>query len=1504
MGQPQQSELRQLQDSLIQALLKQEDTISPVDQDIQADPASLLQSFPLTEIQQAYLLGRDISLDMGGVASHAYMEYQVPDICHQRLQVAWQKLIERHAMLRTVVYPEGYQQTLAQPPVFQVQWDDLREMDEESRQSRLLAIRQQMSHRVCPAGHWPSFAVHLCYLPKGQTRLHYSFDGLVMDVSSVPVIFREQSLFYEDPERQLPVLQISFRDYVMSLQNQVQSPSFQAARQYWLGKIPHMPPAPELPRKVAISPAAAPCFKRLQVDIEAGRWRKIKQQANRQGIAPTFVVLAAFVEVLQLWGRHNGISLNLTLFNRPAVHPQINALIGDFTDLLVLAVDYQADWDFCTRARGIQDGFWQDMAHREFDGVKVMREIGRYHSDPGRARMPVVFTSNLFIGDLNDSLTLAGKPLDLGYVVSQTPQVSLDHQVYERHGQLQLVWDVLEGVYVDGVLERMLQSYANLLEQLADTPSLWHTTQPLCLPGAMADKQWRYNQTREAFPHQTLPGLFIHQCDATPSHTAILHPQGQVSYMQLRELANGLGQVVHHLNPLDASLVAVVMPKSWLQVVAVMGIHFANRAYLPLDPMQPSERIQQILTDAGVQTLVTLSEVVTALTLPEQIQQIVLNEHGQVTSVPALELATSPCALPTPTSLAYVIYTSGSTGKPKGVMIDHQGAVNTILDINQRFSITSNDKVLALSNLNFDLSVYDIFGTLAGGATIVMPTEMQRKEPEHWLAVMKRHQVTVWNSVPALLQMLVEYSRGQGQSIPASLRLAMLSGDWIPLDLPRAAWSLAPELKIHSLGGATEASIWSITHPIDHLNRNIQSVPYGRPLSNQQCYVLDQNMRPRPDWVTGHLFIAGDGLALGYWQDPDKTSAAFVLNKSNGQRLYRTGDLARFLPDGNIEFMGREDAQIKIRGHRIELGEIEAALKQQKGLSDALVTVQQLPHQQHNAQQHMQLVAYLVLAPQPDAPVVKQMLADEDMCMGIWQRLDSCLSKTFTGLLAEAEQIGLMESWRIMDVASLGMLARLVAELGVFHRVGERASVAQIVQERGIKSEYQPVLAQWLKLLVRAGWLQLGQGDIFRCIRPLQMREIDRWWQAQNKVPASLIAWEADFNTSLTQLCAHHVAYLKGSRDPLQAFMQSDGEATVQSLTRANLAAPYYQQALTQVLQNMSQGQRLKVLEIGGRAGVLTSKAINALPAGSEYVYCDESAYLLQQMKQRFDASEQLQFEIFDLNNAPQIQGLKLYQYDIVIADNSLHRAKDLRLSLGFVLSLLKPGGILCVLETTSDSPLMPLTAGLFEQGFSHLQDHRAERGSPLLSAQAWRQLLEETGFCQVNSYPQQSDLHRQHWLLAQAPLSQWCFDETALRAALSKILPDYMLPQHYMLIDSVPLSANGKLNRAALPPLRLSATACETEAHTPQNIYQQQVQTLFKRVLQLDQLGNHDNFFALGGDSLRAIQCLNLFKDELGITLTLQDFFTAGTVAQLALQIENKNIRSGTVADLEEGEI
>ncbi|HSN85880.1 MAG TPA: amino acid adenylation domain-containing protein, partial [Thermoanaerobaculia bacterium] len=297
-----------------------------------------------------------------------------------------------------------------------------------------------------------------------------------------------------------------------------------------------------------------------------------------------------------------------------------------------------------------------------------------------------------------------------------------------------------------------------------------------------------------------------------------------------------------------------------------------------------------------------------------------------------------------PDDLAYIIFTSGSTGTPKGVMVRHRPVVNLLRWAHRTFAFSPADRVLFVTSLSFDLSVFDVFGLLGAGGSIRIATEEEIRDPERLLAALAEEPITFWDSAPAALEQTVPFLDGMDPQARPALRLVFLSGDWIPVTLPDRIRSRFPAAWVVSLGGATEATVWSNVFPVEEVAPSWTSIPYGRPIDNARYHVLDTGMAPCPVGIPGDLFIGGDCLADGYAREPELTADKFIPDPwavTPGSRLYRTGDRARYRPDGNLEFLGRRDHQVKIRGFRIELGEIEAALSTLAGVQEAVVVVRE-----------------------------------------------------------------------------------------------------------------------------------------------------------------------------------------------------------------------------------------------------------------------------------------------------------------------------------------------------------------------------------------------------------------------------------------------------------------------------------------------------------------------------------------------------------------------------------
>lgn len=874
--------------------------------------------FPLTEVQQAYWIGRDPGLPLGGVAAFGYAEFDVDDLDVELLEAAWNRLIRRHSALRTVISPDGTQRILPTVPAYRIPIDDLRSASAAERAAQLAKMREERSHQVLRTDEWPLFDVRATRVEGSRVRVHVGFDTLIADARSFDILANDLDALLVDPNTELKPIGITFKEYVTTTTGNAARDQRERARAYWLSRVADLPPGPDLPLAPARDVSGAR-FVRYQATLDAATWSSLSARVRDRRLTPSAMLLSAYAEILARWSSTSAFTLNLTLFNRRPVHDDIEEVVGCFTELSLLEVDLTRPEPFEDRAQRIQTQLWSDLENREVGAMEVMRELAKRSGI--QPILPVVFTSALGTG--GGGRSRLGRPV---YAISQTPQVSIDFQVVEAERGVELWWDVAEEMFPPRMVRDMFEAYLDLVRGLADSDAAWKSPRPI----GVSERVRADREKLESNAVRNGPLLLHEIVDLADAHgRAVVSPYGVTTRGDLDALANRVAAALQSAGVGPNDLVGVLSGRGASQVAAVLGTLRAGGAYVPLSHDLPSARIHELIERARLQWVVT--DAATAATeLPSGLRRIRIDE--------ALPDAAPQLPGNLPGDLAYVIFTSGTSGSPKGVMISHEAAVNTVLDVRDRLSLTSEDAVIALSELSFDLSVFDIFGTLAAGATIVTVSDgVASKDPAHWADMIERHGVTVWNSVPALMRMFVDHLSSTGASAP-KLRVALLSGDWILVDLPKRIRQVAPCASVISGGGATEASIWSVVHPIDHVDESWTSIPYGVPLTNQTARVNDALGYERPDWTIGELYIGGAGVALGYWGDPVRTAEQFVPDPARfGGRRYRTGDNARHLPGGRLEFLGRTDSQVKVNGYRIDLSEIEKELTAHPAVEQACV---------------------------------------------------------------------------------------------------------------------------------------------------------------------------------------------------------------------------------------------------------------------------------------------------------------------------------------------------------------------------------------------------------------------------------------------------------------------------------------------------------------------------------------------------------------------------------------
>ncbi|HEY9659326.1 MAG TPA: amino acid adenylation domain-containing protein, partial [Allocoleopsis sp.] len=516
-------------------------------------------------------------------------------------------------------------------------------------------------------------------------------------------------------------------------------------------------------------------------------------------------------------------------------------------------------------------------------------------------------------------------------------------------------------LFDNSTIQRLIEHFQTLLEGIIANPAQPIAHLPL-LTAAEQDQLTQWNQTFVEYPNDIcLHHLIEAQIERTPDAIAVVFENEQLTYRALNQQANHLAAHLQMLGVGPDVLVGVCMERSLEMVVGLLAVLKAGGAYVPLDPGYPQERLAFMLQDTQVPVLLTQSELVKQL--PQHSAHIIcLDTEWQNPS----QISDQPISCEvTPTNLAYVIYTSGSTGKPKGTMNTHQGICNRLLWMQDAYQLTEDDRVLQKTPFSFDVSVWEFFWPLMTGACLVVARPQGHKDSAYLVQLIAEQQITTLHFVPPMLQVFLQEPNLENCRC---LKRVICSGEALPFELQEHFFTRL-EAGLCNLYGPTEAAIdvtaWTCQRRSDH-----QIVPIGRPIANMQIHLLDAHLNPVPIGVPGELHIAGIGLARGYLNRPDLTAERFIPNPfvqnkgvetlSRSEQLYRTGDLARYLPDGNIEYLGRIDHQVKVRGFRIELGEIEAVIQPYPEVRECVVVVREdIPGDKR-------LVAYLsTTAPEP-----------------------------------------------------------------------------------------------------------------------------------------------------------------------------------------------------------------------------------------------------------------------------------------------------------------------------------------------------------------------------------------------------------------------------------------------------------------------------------------------------------------------------------------------------------
>ncbi|MDF5726150.1 MAG: amino acid adenylation domain-containing protein [Rhizonema sp. PD37] len=785
----------------------------------------------------------------------------------------------------------------------------------------------------------PLFKAKLLKLPARKYVLLINMHHIISDGWSMGVFVREleqaYTAFIQEQNLNLAPLPIQYSDYANWQRNWLQGKVLEEQINYWKHQLKDASPLLELPTDYPRSAQQSFRGKRYLYTLNSELSVAVKTLSFQQGASQFMTLLAALSILLSRYSRQNDLCIGSPIANR--TYSQTEPLIGFFVNTLVLRTQIQPEQSFIEFLQQTCQTCLDGYAHQDIPFEFLVEKL-----QPERSMSHNPLFQVMFVLENNESpdLSLPGLQvewLDLTYPVAK---FDLTLMVIESDNQLSCSWEYATDLFEKSTIQRMAEQFEVLLNSIVDNPKQSIKTLPLMTEAELLQLQY-WNQTQTDYPHEkTLVDLFEAQVALNPHHQALVFESQTLTYQQLNQRANQLAHyLIKNVRIQPDTLIGICVDRSLSMIIGILGILKAGGAYVPIDPSYPPERIEFMLQDSGTSVLLSQSFLTEKLLLTEleNPPKIIYLEEENF----AQELTDNPIPQSTASDLAYAIYTSGSTGTPKGVMIEHRGLVNMTSAVEQVLHLQPQSRLLQFASISFDASIWEIATTLAVGACLYLAkkeTLLPSLELVNFLGDRKISHVTL---PPSVLSLLPQASLPDWQ-------IVVTAGEACPTELVNR-W--AKGRRFFNAYGPTESTVCA---SIALVEPNGKKPSIGKPLPNLRIYILDAQNQLLPLGIPGELCIAGVGLARGYLNRPEMTAEKFVEVELFGktERIYKTGDLARLRSDGNLEYLGRIDNQIKLRGFRIELGEIESILLQHPSVKEAIVTL-------YKTESNQSLIAYV-----------------------------------------------------------------------------------------------------------------------------------------------------------------------------------------------------------------------------------------------------------------------------------------------------------------------------------------------------------------------------------------------------------------------------------------------------------------------------------------------------------------------------------------------------------------
>jgi amino acid adenylation domain-containing protein len=1439
------------------------------------------------------------------------------------LRRALKEIVGRHESLRTSFPAASGQprQEIAAALELELEIHDLSRQPEPEREAEALRLATQEARHPFDLAQGPLFRASLLRLAEDEHLLLFTMHHIISDGWSMSVLVREVGQLYrafiEDSPSPLAELPVQYADFAVWQREWLTGEVLERHLSYWKkqlgGDLPVLNLLTDKPRPQVQTFNGAS----QSLHLPARLLDSLNLLCKREGATLFMVLLASFKTLLTRYTGQTDIVVGSPIANRNRV--EVEQLIGFFVNTLVLRTELAGNPSFREIVRRVRAVTLEAYAHQDMPFEQLVEQMQPERSMSRNPLFQVMFQME---NTPKEALPLPGLRLSSVEVEHVTSQFDLSLDVMEREDGLFVVAEYSTDLFDGETIGGLLRHWEVLLKGIVENPESRISELPLLSESERERLLLQQNQTAKQYPEAaSTHALFEAQAARTPVAVAVISEDERLSYAELNERANRLAHYLRASGVGTETLVGVLLERSAETIVALLAILKAGGAFVPLDPAYPPNRLAFILEDTQLPLVITGQKLKTKL--PAFRGQVVCPDESR--EFVEQQSAANPCAPVTAQNLAYVIYTSGSTGQPKGVSISHASLVNHSFAVAESYRLGAQDRILQFANLSFDVAVEEIIPTLLNGAAVVSRRE-RILESARLLALIEQEQLTLLNLPAPFWHEWVRELALLEPALPPSLRLVVVGSDRVSMDAFAVWRRLYPDINLINAYGTSETTITSTLYQTETGESEdvpATSVPIGRPLANTQVYLLNEALQPVPRGVPGELYVGGSAVARGYLNRPALTAERFIpnpFNPSPGARMYRTGDRARYLPGGQLEFLGRVDHQVKLRGYRIEPGEIEARLKLHPSIREAVV----VPHAQPSGDIH--LVAYVtqnpIAADSLDKPDVAEM---EEEQLAQWQMVhdDEVFNRTstladaefnisgwnssYTGLPIPAEEmrvwvddaVGRILEERPRRVLEIGcgtglLLFRLAshceAYLGtdfspaalkyVQHRLNVREEkLPQVLLLERRADDFEELEAHALDMVILNSVVQYFPG-IEYLLKVLE--------GAIGAVSPGGSIFIGDVR-SLPLLEAFHATVELHKADPTLSLEQLRRRVRTRVMQEEELVLdPAFFMALRERFPNISS---VEIMPKRGRYhNELTQFRYQVvLHVGEERSSIDSLDWL--NWKEQRPGLEQIRSLLKD--DAPEslcIRGitnarLARAAYALEMLDDGRAAGASVPSTAGELRERLRhtePKGL-------DPQELWSLSEELPYRVEISWMEHDAPGSFDVLFRRHTGMAESALERASAFSFPRRTENRRDWSDYANNPLSGKFARQVApqLRSFLREQLPEYMIPSGFVLLDELPRTPGGKVDLRALPAPDSARRENSQPFVAPVTPLEQSLAELWIAVLGVAQAGLHDNFFELGGHSLLATQLISRLRELFHVELQLRQLFEHPTIAGVARAIE-----------------